>query len=67
MSSKLYRTSKIGECLRESLFDLIDAGKISQEAAEKILLQFDKSTYTALDTKVQCKAQLRGDLKTYRL
>lgn len=66
MNSKVYRSSKIGECLRASLFELIESGKITEDVAEKVLSQFDKSTCTALDTLVHTKAFLKGNLRTYR-
>eukprot|EP00210_Caulerpa_lentillifera_P007574 g7234.t1 len=66
MSQKVYRSSRIGECLRETLFELIQSGKITEEVAEQILLQFDKSMYKALDECVNAKATLKGNLKTYR-
>lgn len=66
MSQKVYRSSRIGECLRETLFELIQTGKITEDVAQMILLQFDKSMYTALDTKVSAKATIKGNLKTYR-
>ena len=52
--------------MKEALFELIETGKITEEVAQKVLCQFDKSTHNAFDTKVQTKATLRGDLKTYR-
>ncbi|GMH44951.1 hypothetical protein BSKO_12908 [Bryopsis sp. KO-2023] len=65
-SFQLYRGAKVGECLMQSLFELMETEKLSEEVADKVLSQFDKSMYLALDTRVGTKAQLRGKLKTYR-
>lgn len=65
-SFQVYRGAKVGDCLMQSLFELMESEKLSEEVADKVLSQFDKSMYLALDTKIQAKAQLRGRLRTYR-
>lgn len=50
----------------QSLFELIETKKLSEEIADKVLSQFDKSMFSAMGDQVHTKAQLRGKLKTYR-
>jgi hypothetical protein len=42
MSLTLYRTSKIGSTLTETVKDLKDRNKITEKLADKILESFDK-------------------------
>lgn len=66
-SFQLYRGAKIGDCLYQSLFELIEAGKLSEELADKVLAQFDKSMYHALEEKVvEKRALIKANLKSYR-
>lgn len=66
-SFQLYRGAKIGDCLYQSLFELIEAGSLSEELADKVLAQFDKSMYHALEEKVvEKRALIKANLKSYR-
>lgn len=65
-SFQLYRGAKIGECLTQSLVELMESDKLSEEVADKILSQFDKTMYSALEKSVTAKAHFKGNLKTYR-
>ncbi|XP_003615338.3 transcription initiation factor IIA subunit 2 [Medicago truncatula] len=63
---ELYRRSTIGQCLTDTLDDLVQNGTLSPDHAIKILIQFDKSVTEALETKVKSKVSIKGHLHTYR-
>lgn len=62
----LYRQSKLGECLVDSLDQLINEQKITPDLAIRILEEFDKSLVEAMQTKVVAKCNFKGKLNTYR-
>jgi len=65
MSWSGYRNSKLGDSLAEALDAFITEGKLEPDQANVIMSQFDKSTAKYLD-KSRIKAQLKGELHTYR-
>ncbi|CAD7702167.1 unnamed protein product [Ostreobium quekettii] len=66
-SFQLYRGTKIGQSLYHALFDLVEAGKLSEELSEKVLAEFDKSMYHALEERVvEKRAVIKAGLKNYR-
>eukprot|EP00197_Chlamydomonas_leiostraca_P011276 CAMPEP_0202865256 /NCGR_PEP_ID=MMETSP1391-20130828/5460_1 /ASSEMBLY_ACC=CAM_ASM_000867 /TAXON_ID=1034604 /ORGANISM="Chlamydomonas leiostraca, Strain SAG 11-49" /LENGTH=229 /DNA_ID=CAMNT_0049545069 /DNA_START=134 /DNA_END=823 /DNA_ORIENTATION=+ len=66
MSFELYRQTHMGDCLVEALEELMQAGKVTEELANTIIKQFDASMLDALRNKVQGKATIKANLKTYR-
>ncbi|XP_062522524.1 transcription initiation factor IIA subunit 2-like [Corticium candelabrum] len=66
MSYQLYRNTTLGNCLQESLDELVQSEQISAPLALQVLLQFDKSMNSALASKVKSKLTFKGNLKTYR-
>lgn len=67
MTYQLYRNTTLGNTLQESLDELIQFGQITPQLALKVLLQFDKSINTALNTKVKARVTFKAaKLNTYR-
>ncbi|KAK9823469.1 hypothetical protein WJX72_002954 [[Myrmecia] bisecta] len=66
MSTLLYRESKLGNCLVDSLDELIEQGKLSGELAMKVMAQFDECFIDKLEHKVTAKGTFKGSLDTYR-
>merc|ERR1712216_61490 len=62
---KLYRNSKIGECLVLSLNSLINEGKITGKLALNILDKFDSSLLKALQQRTFAIVKLKGQIKNY--
>merc|ERR1712118_347711 len=62
---KLYRNSKIGECLVLSLNSLIDEGKITGKLALSILEKFDWSLLKALQLRTCATVKLKGQIQNY--
>eukprot|EP00803_Ostreobium_quekettii_P001362 evm.model.scf_1384.4 EVM.evm.TU.scf_1384.4 scf_1384:23537-23917(-) len=66
-SFQLYRGTMIGQSLYHALFDLVEAGKLSEELSEKVLAEFDKSMYHALEERVvEKRAVIKAGPKNYR-
>lgn len=67
MSYQLYRNTTLGNTLQESLDELIQYGQITPQLALKVLVQFDKSINSALNSKVKSRVTFKaGKLHTYR-
>ncbi|XP_072020120.1 transcription initiation factor IIA subunit 2-like [Amphiura filiformis] len=66
MSYQLYRNTTLGNCLAESLDELIQAQQITPNLALQVLLKFDKSINDALTTRLRNKISFKGHLNTYR-
>lgn len=52
MSYQLYRNTTLGHTLQEALDELMQLQLLSPTLALKVLLQFDKSINTALNTRL---------------
>jgi len=66
-SYQLYRNTTIGHALQEALDELMQLQLLSPTLALKVLLQFDKSVNSALNTRVKTKVNFRAEkLNTYR-
>ncbi|WAR11157.1 T2AG-like protein [Mya arenaria] len=63
---QLYRNTTLGQCLQESLDELIQMGQITPQLALKVLLQIDKAINNALATRVKSRVSFKGKLNTYR-
>jgi transcription initiation factor TFIIA small subunit len=61
----LYRSSILCDFLMETLEELADEQKISQDLANKVLESFDTSCLDALRKRAAAKGQLTGKLNTY--
>ncbi|KAL6616793.1 hypothetical protein ACP70R_039063 [Stipagrostis hirtigluma subsp. patula] len=59
---ELYRRSTIGNCLTETLDELVSSGAVSPELAIQVLVQFDKSMTEALETQVKSKVNIKVHL-----
>ena len=67
MSYQLYRNTTLGHTLQEALDELMQLQLLSPSLALRVLLQFDKSINTALNTRVKTKVTFKADkLNTYR-
>jgi transcription initiation factor TFIIA small subunit len=67
MSYQLYRNTTLGHTLQEALDELMQLQLLSPNLALRVLLQFDKSINTALNTRVKTKLNFKADkLNTYR-
>jgi transcription initiation factor TFIIA small subunit len=66
MNYQLYRRTTLGECLVDSLDDLIKTNQITPQLAMRVLLQFDKSINESLERKLKSKATLKGQHADYR-
>jgi len=66
MSYQLYRNTTLGNCLQETLDDLIQLQQISPQVAIRVLLEFDKAISNALSSRVRNRVTFKGDLNTYR-
>ncbi|XP_045794078.1 transcription initiation factor IIA subunit 2 isoform X2 [Trifolium pratense] len=56
---ELYRRSTIGNCLTETLDEMVQNGTLSPELAIQVLVQFDKSMTEALETQVKSKVSIK--------
>ena len=66
MAYTLYRDTTLGNTLQEALDELLQIQMLSPSLALKILIQFDRSIYSALNTRVKNKLTFRaGKLNTY--
>ena len=65
LTLEFYRKTTIGECLTDSLDDLIRSGQITPQLAMRVLFQFDKSMADALAQRVKTKLGIKGHLHTY--
>mmetsp|Transcript_18565 Transcript_18565/g.39848 ORF Transcript_18565/g.39848 Transcript_18565/m.39848 type:complete len:120 (+) Transcript_18565:222-581(+) len=63
---ELYRQTLMGDCLCETLEEMVHSGKITEELAHGVLKQFDASMLEALRDHVTAKALIKANLKTYR-
>ncbi|KAI9021217.1 transcription initiation factor IIA, gamma subunit-domain-containing protein [Hyaloraphidium curvatum] len=63
---ELYRRSKIGEALTETLDEMITNNLIDAKLAMLVVRQFDATIAEALNSKVKSKLTLKGHLNTYR-
>ena len=67
MSYQLYRNTTLGHTLQEALDELMQHQLLTPQLAIKVLLQFDKSINTALNTRIRTKVTFRAEkLNTYR-
>lgn len=67
MSYQLYRNTTLGHTLQEALDELMQLQLLSPNLALRVLVQFDKSINTALNTRVKNKVNFKADkLNTYR-
>jgi len=66
MSYQLYRSTTLGNCLQETLDELISQQAISPQVAIRVLLEFDKSINQALNQRTRNRINFKGELNTYR-
>lgn len=67
MSYQLYRNTTLGHTLQEALDELMQLQLVSPNLALRVLVQFDKTINTALNTRVKNKLNFKADkLNTYR-
>lgn len=57
---------RIGECLIDTIDELINEGRIEPQLAMKILSNFDKTISDVLAEKVKARLTFKGHLETYR-
>lgn len=56
----------IGDCLIDTIDELINDGRIEPQLAMKILSNFDKTISDVLAEKVKARLTFKGHLETYR-
>ena len=61
-----YRNTTLGNCLKETLDELIQSQNISSDLGILVLNQFDRAMNHLLKDKVRNKFTFKGDLHTYR-
>jgi len=67
MSYTLYRNTTLGNTLQETLDELLQMQMLSPSLALQVLIQFDKSINSALNTRVKNKVTFKAEkLNTYR-
>lgn len=67
MSYQLYRNTTLGNTLQEALDELMQMKLLTDELAIKVLVQFDKSVNSALNSRVKTKLNFKAEkLNTYR-
>ncbi|CAF2591698.1 unnamed protein product [Rotaria sp. Silwood2] len=59
---QLYRNTTLGVTLQDTLEEMISQGALTDQAAGKVLSEFDRSINLALDKRINKK----GKLSTYR-
>lgn len=57
---------RIGDCLIDTIDELINDGRIEPQLAMKILSNFDKTISDVLAEKVKARLTFKGHLETYR-
>eukprot|EP00041_Stephanoeca_diplocostata_P006701 m.91611 g.91611 ORF g.91611 m.91611 type:complete len:106 (-) comp16501_c0_seq2:322-639(-) len=62
---ELYRVVSIGSALSDALDELIQSQQLTQELAEKIKMQFDRSLNKVMSTKLKNKASFKAHCKTF--
>lgn len=63
---ELYRGSTLGDCLIDTIDELINEGRIEPQLAMKILSNFDKTIAEVLGERVKARLTFKGHLETYR-
>ncbi|CAF4020461.1 unnamed protein product [Rotaria sp. Silwood2] len=63
---QLYRNTTLGVTLQDTLEEMISQGALTDQAAGKVLSEFDRSINLALDKRINKKVQFTGKLSTYR-
>ncbi|XP_071942099.1 transcription initiation factor IIA subunit 2-like [Antedon mediterranea] len=66
MNYQLYRTTTLGNCLNESLDELIQSQHITPQLALTVLQKFDRAINISLGNKTKSKVSFKGHLNTYR-
>ncbi|KNA04783.1 hypothetical protein SOVF_196550 [Spinacia oleracea] len=66
VTCELYRMSRLGMCLTETLDEMVMSGTLGPELAIQVLVQFDKSITAALEAQLRAKVTIKGHLHTYR-
>jgi transcription initiation factor TFIIA small subunit len=61
-----YRGTILGRTLQDTLNDMKSQGTLTEQAATKVLSEFDRQINIALDRKVNKKVQFSGKLRSYR-
>ncbi|CAF5102199.1 unnamed protein product [Rotaria sp. Silwood1] len=63
---QLYRKTTLGDTLQDTLKEMISQGALTDQAARKVLSEFDRSINLALDKRINKNVQFSGKLSTYR-
>ncbi|UJR37366.1 hypothetical protein I4U23_030074 [Adineta vaga] len=63
---QLYRNTTLGVTLQDTLEEMISQGQLTEQAAGKVLSEFDRSINLALDKRINKKVNFSGKLSTYR-
>mmetsp|Transcript_9662 Transcript_9662/g.16683 ORF Transcript_9662/g.16683 Transcript_9662/m.16683 type:complete len:140 (-) Transcript_9662:244-663(-) len=61
-----YRVSTVGIQLEDSLEDMVNSNIMTEDQAEMVRLQFDRTISAALASQVKAKGVLKGKLDHYR-
>ncbi|CAF1034640.1 unnamed protein product [Adineta steineri] len=63
---QFYRETTLGSALQETLDEMISRNQLTEQAASKVLSEFDRSINEALDKRIHKKVHFSGKLNTYR-
>eukprot|EP00879_Flechtneria_rotunda_P006013 GHRR01006325.1.p1 GENE.GHRR01006325.1~~GHRR01006325.1.p1 ORF type:complete len:118 (+),score=45.28 GHRR01006325.1:296-649(+) len=66
MAAQLYSNTQLAKALFEVLQELVHDGKVPEELAVATLDQLDQSILAALKNEIQAKAEIKGNLDTYK-
>lgn len=63
---QFYRNTTLGQCLEDSLDEMIQSNQITPAAKQQVLLQFDKAMSLSLAQRARNKVNFKGKIKIYR-
>lgn len=66
MAAQLYANTQLALALYEVLQELVEEGKVPEQLAVATLAQLDQSVLAALKSEIQAKAEIKGNLDTYK-
>ncbi|CAF1254802.1 unnamed protein product [Didymodactylos carnosus] len=63
---QIYRNTTLGVTLQDTLDEMISQGSLTEQAAGKVLSEFDRAINVALEKRTNKKCNFQGKLSTYR-
>lgn len=62
----MYRNTTLGNCLQDTLDEMISNEQVTPQLAVRILLEYDKAINHALLNRTRNRITIKGNLHTYR-